>query len=114
MDRTAESKWPTVLEIHSQVEKIDPPQTNLVDERYQILVAHFVRDVLDHDRRPGILPILDLLKLQLIPLGRGVRLLDMRERRGWVMDSLPIAGNKVRRRRRRGLLEGLEGRRRVL
>lgn len=48
-----------VLEVHAEIEKVDASRTNLVDVGNQVLVAHFVGDILDHDRRPGILTTFD-------------------------------------------------------
>lgn len=55
----------TVSEIHPQIKEIDPPGNDVRNEPLQIPIAHLVRYVLDHHRRPRIASRLDLLEVDL-------------------------------------------------
>ena len=54
----------TILEVHAKIHEIDPPWTDLVDEVLEVPVRHLVRDILDHDRCPGINTALDRLNIK--------------------------------------------------
>lgn len=55
---------PTILEVHPQVKEINLPRTDSSDEIQQVLVAHLVRNVLDHHCSPRVSPLFDLLNVQ--------------------------------------------------
>jgi hypothetical protein len=64
-------KKPTILEIHPQIKKINPPRTNPLNKRNQIPIAHLVRDILDHHRRARVEAVLDAFDVQLVALAWG-------------------------------------------
>ena len=78
----------TVLEIHSQIHKVDPARTDFGDEGHQVLVAHLVRNVLYHHRGPRVQPLFNLIQIELILLRnrgwRDTRRPDVESGRGMV------------------------------
>lgn len=59
----------TILEIHSQIHKINPPRTDARNEVLQVLIRHLVGNILDHHRCSGIQSSFNLLNVQLVLLG---------------------------------------------
>jgi len=63
-----------VLEIHSQIHKVNSPRAHLRNEGHQVLVAHLIRNVLDHHCSPRVQSLFYLIQIELVLL---------RDRRRW-------------------------------
>lgn len=61
----------TVLEIHPEIKEVNLPRAHLINKRKEILVAHLVWDILDHDRRAHVDAVLDERQVDLILLADG-------------------------------------------
>src|ERR1700691_4047690 len=59
----------TIFEIHPQIQEINLPWTDTPNVRYQVLIAHFVWDIFNHNCSPRILAVFDARNVELIPLG---------------------------------------------
>ena len=86
----------TVLEIHSQIHKVDSPRTDLGNEGHQVLVAHLIRNVFDHHRSPRVQSLFNPFQIELILLRDrrwwNARRPDMEGRRGLMQLLVQVTG----------------------